>query len=153
MKSRHQIRIVLSLTPRVSPTSTCSCCCFTQAKSSGIIIIKHHSQIHIQICPAIFSQIFAINDFIHGQQFPLVYALLLSKSRSVNNRMFTFLKEELQNLGLQLNSQTVMADFELALVQSLELQFPGTAVQGCFFHFSQCMLMEKGAVTWTYRSI
>ena len=32
-----------------------------------------------------------------------------------------------------------MADFELTLIQSLELQFPGIAIQVCFFHFSQCL--------------
>ena len=53
--------------------------------------------------------------------------------------MFTFLKEAAQNLQIQFDTQAVMADFELALVQSLEIQFPSAVIHGCFFHFSQCL--------------
>ena len=47
-----------------------------------------------------------------------------------------------QNLGSQLASQKVMASFELALVQSLVLQFPSSEIQGCFFHFFQRLWMK-----------
>lgn len=60
--------------------------------------------------------------------------------------MFTYVEEEIQTLGYQLDPQAVMADFELALVQSLELQFPRAAIQGCFFHFSQCLWRKVHAV-------
>ena len=37
----------------------------------------------------------------------------------------------------------IMSDFELAfelaLVQSLELEFPGARIHGCYFHFTQCL--------------
>ena len=45
--------------------------------------------------------------------------------------------KEIQSLGSQLAPQKVMANFELALVQSLVLQFPNSEIQGCFFHFFQ----------------
>ena len=32
-----------------------------------------------------------------------------------------------------------MSDFELLLVQSLELQFPSACIHGCYFHFTQCL--------------
>ena len=35
-----------------------------------------------------------------------------------------------------------MASFELALVQSLVLQFPNSEIQGCFFHFFQYLWMK-----------
>ena len=47
-----------------------------------------------QVCPSMFIQLFTIIAFVHGQQFPLVYALLPSKTRADYNRMFTYLKEE-----------------------------------------------------------
>ena len=43
--------------------------------------------------------------------------------------------KEIQNLGSQLAPQKVMTNFEFALVQSLELQFPSSEIQGCFFTF------------------
>ena len=99
-----------------------------------------------QVCPSMFMQLFTINGFVSGQQFPLVYALLPSKSRADYNRMFTYLKEELQNRGLQMSPQSVMADFELAVIQSLEMQLPGVEIQGCYFHFSQCLWRKVQAL-------
>ena len=32
-----------------------------------------------------------------------------------------------------------MSDFELPLVKSLELQFPSACIDGCYFHFTQCL--------------
>ena len=49
----------------------------------------------------LFSQLFTINGFIPGQQFPPLYAFLPSKSRADYNWMFTILKE-VQNLWIQL---------------------------------------------------
>jgi len=34
-----------------------------------------------EICPRLFYQVFTINTFIHGQQFPLVYGLLSGNLR------------------------------------------------------------------------
>lgn len=38
-----------------------------------------------EICPRVFYQVFTINAFIHGQQFPLVYRLLPGKLRETYN--------------------------------------------------------------------
>ena len=51
-----------------------------------------------QVCPM---QLFTINGFVNGQQFPLLYALLPFKTRADYDRMFTYLKEELQNRDLE----------------------------------------------------
>ena len=91
------------------------------------------------VCPSLFTQLFSINGFLHGQQFPLVYALLPSKSRNDYNRFFTLLREEMQTLGLRLEPEHVMADFKISLVQSIELQCPQASIKGCYFHFSQCL--------------
>ena len=84
-----------------------------------------------QVCLSMFMQLFTINGFVHAQQFPVVYALLPSKTRADYNRMFTYLKEELQNRGLQMSPQSVMANFELVVIKSLEVQLPDIEIQGC----------------------
>ena len=38
-----------------------------------------------------------------------------------------------------MSPQSVMADFELAAIQSLKMQLPGIEIQGCYFHSSQCL--------------
>ena len=92
-------------------------------------------------CPDLpyFASSSTINGFVGGQQFPLVYGLLPTKSQTDYNRFFTIMKEEMQNSGLTLQPSAVMADFELALIQAVELQFPSTRIMGCYFHFSQCL--------------
>ena len=46
-----------------------------------------------EVCPRLFYQVFTINAFLHGQQFPLVYGLLPSKSRDSYNRFFMAVKQ------------------------------------------------------------
>ena len=67
-------------------------------------------------------------------------------TRADYNRMFTYLKEELQNRSLQMSPQSVMAHFELAVIQSLKMQLPGVEIQGCYFHFSQCLWRKVQAL-------
>ena len=97
-----------------------------------------------QVRPSMLMQFFTISRFVSDQQFPLVYPLLPSKTRADYNRMFTYLKEELQNRDLQMSPQSVMADFELAVIQSLEMQLP------CYFHFSQCLWRKIQALGRTF---
>ena len=92
-----------------------------------------------EICPRLFYQVFTINAFIHGQQFPLVYGLLPGKSRDIYHQFFMGVKEEAMNNGQHISPEEIMTDFELALVQSLELEFPGARIHGCYFHFAQCL--------------
>ena len=67
-------------------------------------------------CPSLYCQLFTINGIINGQQFPLVYGFLPTKSRADYNRFFTIVKEEMQNQGLTFQPTTIMSDFELALL-------------------------------------
>ena len=97
-------------------------------------------------CPSLFCQLFTINGFVDGQQFPLVYGFLPTKSQADYNRFFIIVKKEMQNSGLTLQSSAVMAEFELALIQAMELQFPSTTIMGCYFHFSQCLWRKVQAL-------
>ena len=53
--------------------------------------------------------------------------------------MFTSIKEQMQNLNFTLTPSTVLIDFEIALRQSVHLQFPAASIKGCYFHFTQCL--------------
>ena len=84
-----------------------------------------------QTCPFLFTQLFTINGLIIYSWVTVSAPVrptgtYISQDTTTNNRFFTYLKEEMQNLDLQLARVSVMGDFELALVQSLKLQFPVT---------------------------
>lgn len=50
--------------------------------------------------------------------------------------MFTYIKEKSKVLVVNFNHRlAVISKFELALIQLLEQQFSGIAIQGGFFHF------------------
>ena len=92
-----------------------------------------------EICPRLLYQVFTINTFVHGQQFPLVYGLLPGKSREVYNQFFMAVKEEALKSGVHFSPDEIMTDFGLAVVQALELPFPGARIHRCYCHFSQCL--------------
>ena len=73
---------------------------------------------------------FTLHAFKHGQQFPLVYFLLPGKNREAYNTSFILLKEAPQNIGLEVKSQRVLTDFELALQQSVAICFPEAERKG-----------------------
>ena len=52
---------------------------------------------------------------------------------------FLAVKKAAMDRGLQIAPAEVMTDYELALVQSLLLAFPGAVQHGCHFHFAQCL--------------
>ena len=60
------------------------------------------------------------------------------------------IKEEATNRGLLISPREIMTDFELALVQSLALEFPGTQIHGCYFHFAQCLWRKDYLTHTTY---
>ena len=53
-------------------------------------------------------------------------------------------KEEALKCGVHFSPDEIMIDFEVALVQSLEFEFPGAHIHGCYFNFSQCLWMKHG---------
>ena len=90
---------------------------------------------------------FTINAFIHGQQFPLVYGLLPGKSRDVYHEFFMGVKEEAMNNGQHISPEEIMTDFELTLVQSLELEFPGFNGRRKSNLFNMNYLLEREPLT------
>ena len=63
----------------------------------------------------------------------MVYFLLPNKRRETYHNAFVLLKEVSQNYGFTFMPSYVKADYELALVQSLQI------CKGCYYHFSQAI--------------
>ena len=93
-------------------------------------------------CPQLFYQIFTIHPTRYGYYFPLVYCLLLSKSREIYGRVITLLKTKSEELGIELKPKTILSDFELSIIQVAQLAFPMAVLKGCYFHFCQCLIRK-----------
>ena len=84
-----------------------------------------------QIYPRLFYQVFTIHVFKHGQQFPLIY--FFSQGRPTKPKILaSFCSRRLcKNIGLEVDPQRVLTDFELALEQSIAISFPQAKKKGC----------------------
>ncbi len=91
--------------------------------------------------PLLFGQLYTLHALYHNQMLPLVFALLPSKDEATYMRMFTALDVRLAQLGLLLNPQIFMLDFELAVHNAWNRMRPNRPHQtrGCLFHFTQCI--------------
>ena len=65
--------------------------------------------------------------------------VLISQVLSIYLVFRRWFLEEALKCGVRFSPDEIMTDFEFALVQSLELEFPGARIHGCYFHFSQCL--------------
>ena len=95
-----------------------------------------------QTCPRVFYQIFTIHATYAGKHIPLVYCLLPNKRQETYERVFRIIQEKADQLGLNLMPQTVLSDFELAIMQALRTIFPAAVVKGCYFHFCQALMRK-----------
>ena len=61
-----------------------------------------------EISPRLFYQVFTVNAFVHGQQFP-VYGLLPGKSRGVYKKFFIVVKEAALKCGVCFSSDEIIS--------------------------------------------
>jgi hypothetical protein len=65
-------------------------------------------------CTGLFYQLYTIHADVSGQLFPLVFAPLPNKTQRTYTRLFTLLKDTIDERDFVLNPETVMLDFEVA---------------------------------------
>ena len=70
-----------------------------------------------------------------GFTLPYVYSLLPNKNEATYIRFLEALKSKTEERGLN----SIITDFQLSFLNAIAKVFPGVQVQGCYFHFSQCI--------------
>ena len=81
-------------------------------------------------------QLYTLHVIVDGSKtVPVVYCITRRKDQNTYDRIFQFLKDRRPNLS----PLTVMIDFEMAVIQSLQHHFPEAEIQRCLFHFGQCL--------------
>ncbi|XP_071040757.1 uncharacterized protein [Parasteatoda tepidariorum] len=89
--------------------------------------------------PKLFAQLYTIHGCIMGRYYPFAYCLLINKEKTTYVRLFDLLKGKALALGISLNPNSVLIDFERSCISALKDTFPYAAVKGCFFHYGQCI--------------
>ncbi|KRY12711.1 hypothetical protein T12_1275 [Trichinella patagoniensis] len=98
-----------------------------------------------KIVPEWYQQMFTIHVFIAGKLVPLVYCLTVHKNLSTYREIFDNLILKAAALGVVLlKPQTVICDFETALIRTLLATFPGVHIQALFNYFRvECMPPDR----------
>ena len=71
--------------------------------------------------------------------YPVVYALLPSKSEQVYTRFFNLVQRTMITNNLPFSPTTVLMDFERAAQNAIRSVCHGIIIKGCFFHYAQCI--------------
>ncbi|KAL4085461.1 hypothetical protein QTP88_027319 [Uroleucon formosanum] len=85
--------------------------------------------------PTLFSQLYTIHGTKNKQSFPLVYILMVDRSKDSYIEVLKALKSVVSNLTLR----RIMVDFEMAFISAYKDEFPTTEIKSCFFHCQQCL--------------
>jgi hypothetical protein len=93
--------------------------------------------------PTLFHQMYSIHAPVgsgdNSSIFPMVYILMTNRSEEIYKRLF----EELIDLGeqanLNLSPPIIITDFEQAVINAVQSEFPDSIHKGCFFHLCQSL--------------
>jgi hypothetical protein len=99
-----------------------------------------------KVSPENFYQVYSIHGLRGDRSFPCVYALLSSKTEHAYSKMLSELKE----LNRGLSPMSIVVDFELSAMRAFRSAFPSATIEGCRFHFGQCIwrkIQEKCLAT------
>lgn len=86
--------------------------------------------------PSLFEQLYTIHGLKENTSVPLVYALLGDKKKETYIHLLQKIKELLPAVA---GPETIMTDFEMAMVSAVSSEFPLSTHRGCFFHLCQCI--------------
>ncbi|CAF0975804.1 unnamed protein product [Brachionus calyciflorus] len=86
------------------------------------------------VAPKYLKQIYTIHVEYEGHSLPVVYAFLTRKAQALYTHFLSKIREK-----LNIFPSSFTSDFQIAFIKSVQSIFPGTPVNGCYFHFKQSM--------------
>ncbi|KRY55030.1 hypothetical protein T03_12819 [Trichinella britovi] len=97
-----------------------------------------------KVVPQWYQQLFTIHAFVASKLVPAVYCLCTGKDIGTYGYIFQALIDKAAVLEVDLNPDTIICDFETALIPAIRGYFPNTRVQGCYFYFCQTVHRRVG---------
>lgn len=103
--------------------------------------------------PPFFRQLFTIHVMVQNRQLPVVYALMMTKTRNDYVDFFRSLKDEATRRQLRFNPTLIVSDFESGLIPAVREEFPYATHRGCYFHHTQAIFrqVQQLGLQQTYR--
>lgn len=94
------------------------------------------------VVPKQFHQLYTLHGCFNGHYVPLVFGLLPDKSETSYTQFLDAVVSQCSAMGLTLNVQTVLLDFEKATHNAFQTIFPLAEVKCCRFHFGQAVFRK-----------
>ncbi|XP_060857935.1 uncharacterized protein LOC132935404 [Metopolophium dirhodum] len=82
-------------------------------------------------------QLFSFQVVFKDVSFPLVHAILIGKTQQIYVELLQYIRNVLPLCYDQLK---IITDFELGLINAVNLVFPESKHQGCYFHYCQAVI-------------
>ncbi|CAI6350325.1 unnamed protein product [Macrosiphum euphorbiae] len=82
-------------------------------------------------------QLFSFQVVFKDVSFPLVHALLIGKTQQIYVELLHYIRNV---LPLCYDQLTIITDFEQGLINAVNLVFPESKHQGCYFHYCQAVI-------------
>ena len=101
--------------------------------------------------PKLFGQQFIWMVKNRGYWTPVVWGLLPDKSETSYKCFLLLVKKKMEELKLELNVKSVICDFELNIIKSVD-DMLGVPIHGCYFHFKKCFMrrVDKNGMKTVY---
>lgn len=91
-----------------------------------------------KVTPIIFHQLFTIHGMIEDSAFPLVYALVENKEEETYYQVLREVVAHCNARGINIAApDTLISDFEKAIINAGRRMFPNAQVRLCFYHLGQ----------------
>ena len=89
----------------------------------------------------------------NGYWFPVVFGWLPDKSEISYKVFFLMVKQKLKEFGLELKVKSILCDYELNIMKSIDM-FLELDIDGCFFHHKKCFQsrVDKKGMKTRYES-
>lgn len=104
--------------------------------------------------PEIYAQLYVFHAPYLGQVLPQLFCLLPDKTYNTYCRLIELIKNAAKTIGTCFEPRKFHIDYEQAMIKAISESFTSDHVQGCYFHYSQCIwrkVQELGMAT-SYQS-
>ncbi|CAF3602513.1 unnamed protein product [Rotaria socialis] len=93
-----------------------------------------HADGTFKIAPHLFYQLYTIHGVICGRALPSVYCIISGKSEEIYGEIIDVVMQHISQRPI-----SITTDYEKAVHNVIKKKLPMATVQGCFFHFKQCL--------------
>uniref|UniRef100_A0A6P7FDK2 Uncharacterized protein LOC114328960 n=1 Tax=Diabrotica virgifera virgifera TaxID=50390 RepID=A0A6P7FDK2_DIAVI len=92
--------------------------------------------------PNLWYQLWVIYGVFHSKTIPFIYAFLPNKNEDIYERTLVNIFQKIDTIQPGARPNTIIIDFEMAVVNTFRQLVPDVKIRGCFFHFCKAIWLK-----------